>query len=126
MPTPGTARVKDEEPGADPRAELFVVELVLPGCEVRRVGVLLLQGDHLYSRFTADWAAIAPGEDAEVLAAIEDQITADVQRLGAPAVVANLRDTLSNVLRLLDRGHVDFGHPQSDVERFYTEACGSE
>ena len=49
----------------------------LPGRGMQTIGVLLLDAENneLYVRLRRDWSALASEEDAEVLAALEDDLT---------------------------------------------------
>lgn len=82
-------------------ARYFVLSLEMPGEAGVNAGVLLEDpaADRLYVRLRRDWDRIAPGE-AAVLSEIAGDLKAKAAELGARAVLAQMEDTLSNVLRL--------------------------
>jgi len=61
--------------------------------------------DRLWVRLRRDWEEFAP-EEAEVLAAMEYDLTSKAQELGATALLRYLEDTLSNTLLVTDRREV--------------------
>ncbi len=113
------------------RYSLLMVEL--PGRESVTAGVLLEDPaiDRVYIRLRRDWERLAP-EDAEVLAELEDDLSAKAAEEGAAKFFARLEDTLSNTIRVSDRREAiveDFPralarlyreHVQSEVQPFVT------
>jgi SOS-response transcriptional repressor LexA len=114
-------------------ARYMIITLELPGAGRMNAGVLLEDPstDRLWVRLRRDWEDFAP-EEAEVLAAIEYDLTAKAQELGAKELLRYLEDTLSNVLQVTDRREVlvdDFDkalarlyrqHVRTTVQRFVT------
>ena len=99
----------------------------LPGRGVETVGVLLLdpQTDTLHIRLRRDWEAIASGDDAEVLAEIEEDLQAQSLDVGGTAVLERLEDTASLSLRISEREAVavrDFDRKLSDLYREHVPA----
>jgi SOS-response transcriptional repressor LexA len=111
----------------------MILTLELPGTGRMNAGVLLEdpETDRLWVRLRRDWEELAP-EEAEVLAAVEYDLAAKAQELGAKELLRYLEDTLSNVLAVTDRREVlvdDFEralgrlyrqHVQSTVRPFVT------
>ncbi len=114
-------------------ARYMILTLELPGAGLRTAGVLLEDpsSDRLWVRLRRDWEEFAP-EEAEVLAAIEYDLTAKAREMGAAQLLGYLEDTLSNTLLVTDRREVlveDFDralarlyreHVQSTVRPFVT------
>src|SRR5580693_9002298 len=88
-------------------ARFMILQLELPGADRVNAGVLLEDPatDRLWVRLRRDWEEFAP-EEAEVLAAIEYDLTTKAQELGAKELLRYLEDTLSNVLVVTDRRQV--------------------
>jgi SOS-response transcriptional repressor LexA len=115
------------------QARYMILTLELPGTGSMNAGVLLEdpETDRLWVRLRRDWEDFAP-EEAEVLAAMEYDLAAKAQELGAKELLRYLEDTLSNVLSLTERREVlvdDFEralarlyrqHVQSTVRPFVT------
>src|SRR5271154_4161156 len=88
-------------------ASYMIITLELPGAGPLNAGVLLEDPstDRLWVRLRRDWDEFVP-EEAEVLAAMEYDLAAKAQELGAKELLRYLEDTLSNVLVVQDRGEV--------------------
>jgi SOS-response transcriptional repressor LexA len=113
------------------RYSLLTVEL--PGQEPVTAGILLEDPstNRVHIRLRRDWDLIAP-EESEVLAALEDDLSAQAAAQGAAQFFAQLEDTLSNTVRIGDRREVmveDFHralgglyrqHVASEVQAFGT------
>ncbi len=74
--------------------------------------------DRLWVRLRRDWEEFAP-EEAEVLAALEYDLTAKAQELGAKELLRYLEDTLSNVLVVTDRSEVLVDDFERALARLY-------
>lgn len=84
------------------RYSLLTVEL--PGQAAVTAGVLLEdpRADRVLIRMRRDWDLVAP-EEAEVLSALEDDLSAQAAAQGATQFFARLEDTLSNTVRVGER-----------------------
>ena len=83
------------------QARYMILTLELPGTGRINAGVLLEDPptDRLWVRLRRDWDEVAP-EEAEVLSAMEYDLAAKAQEMGATQLLNYLEDTLSNTLRL--------------------------
>jgi SOS-response transcriptional repressor LexA len=104
-------------------AAWWLIEADLPGRAVEPIGVLLLESeaDALHLKLRRDWDAIAGEDDAEVLQALADDLDHKARELGAAALIGLLEDSLSNTIRLSDRGEVLAAHPERALMRLYRE-----
>jgi SOS-response transcriptional repressor LexA len=100
----------------------MILTLELPGTGRINAGVLLEDPitDRLWVRLRRDWEEFAP-EEAEVLAAIEYDLEAKAQELGAKELLRYLEDTLSNVLVVTDRDEVVVGDFERALGRLYRQ-----
>jgi SOS-response transcriptional repressor LexA len=103
-------------------ARYMILTLELPGAGRKNAGVLLEDPstDRLWVRLRRDWEEFAP-EEAEVLAAMEYDLTAKAQEMGATQLLAYLEDTLSNTLLVTDRRDVVVGDFERALARLYRE-----
>ncbi len=103
-------------------ARYMILTLELPGAGRNNAGVLLEDPstDRLWVRLRRDWDEFAP-EEAEVLAAIEDDLTSKAQEMGATQLLGYLEDTLSNTLLVTDRRDVVVGDFERALARLYRE-----
>jgi SOS-response transcriptional repressor LexA len=103
-------------------AQYMIITLELPGVGRVNAGVLLEDpaSDRLWVRLRRDWEEFAP-EEAEVLAAIEYDLAAKAQELGAKELLRYLQDTLSNVLLVTDRREVVVDNFERALGRLYRE-----
>src|SRR5580704_4463923 len=103
-------------------ARYMLITLELPGAGPLNAGVLLEDPatDRLWLRLRRDWEDLAP-EESEVLAAIEYDLTAKAQELGAKELLRYLEDTLSNVLLVTDRRAVLVDNFERALGRLYRE-----
>lgn len=111
-------------------ARFSLLSLELPGREAITAGVLLEDpgNDRLYLRLRRDWTQVAP-EDAEVLLQIEADLRTKADELGASRLMAQLEDSLSNVLRISDRRDVmveGFDHALGRLYRQHVSATVGE
>lgn len=100
----------------------MIITLELPGAGPLNAGVLLEDPstDRLWVRLRRDWDEFVP-EEAEVLAAMEYDLAAKAQELGARELLRYLEDTLSNVLVVEDRGEVLVDDFERALARLYRE-----
>jgi len=100
----------------------MILTLELPGAGRKNAGVLLEDPstDRLWVRLRRDWEEFAP-EEAEVLAAMEYDLTAKAQEMGATQLLGYLEDTLSNTLLVTDRRDVVVGDFERALARLYRE-----
>jgi SOS-response transcriptional repressor LexA len=77
----------------------------LPARGVQTLGVLLLDPENnaLHIRLRRDWNALASDEDAEVLAALEEDLEMQAREQGGEAVLDRLTDWGSGAIRVTDR-----------------------
>jgi SOS-response transcriptional repressor LexA len=103
-------------------AQYMIITLELPGANRVNAGVLLEDPatDRLWVRLRRDWEEFAPDE-AEVLAAIEYDLAAKAQELGAKELLRYLEDTLSNVLMVTDRSEVLIDDFERTLARLYRQ-----
>jgi SOS-response transcriptional repressor LexA len=103
-------------------AQYMIITLELPGADRVNAGVLLEDPatDRLWVRLRRDWEEFAP-EEAEVLAAIEYDLAAKAQELGAKELLRYLEDTLSNVLMVTDRREVLIDDFERTLGRLYRQ-----
>ena len=103
-------------------AQYMIITLELPGADRVNAGVLLEDPatDRLWVRLRRDWEEFAP-EEAEVLAAIEYDLAAKAQELGAKELLRYLEDTLSNVLMVTDRREVLIDDFERTLARLYRQ-----
>lgn len=122
-------------PFATHAAQLYVLELALPGLESEPAGVALLDAasDQLYLRLRRDWDQIVPRdpeidaapiaepyvEDSFVLAHLEADLETKALEFGAGALMAYLEDTLSNVIRIAEPRQVLVGDFERELRRHY-------
>jgi SOS-response transcriptional repressor LexA len=104
------------------RAQYMIVILELPGTGQMNAGVLLEDSatDRLWLRLRRDWEEFAP-EETEVLAALEYDLTAKAQELGAKELLRYLEGSLSNVLLVTDRRDVLVDDFERALSRLYRE-----
>jgi SOS-response transcriptional repressor LexA len=104
------------------QARYMIITLELPGAGRINAGVLLEDPatDRLWVRLRRDWEEFAP-EEAEVLAALEYDLRAKAQELGAKELLRYLEDTLSNVLALTDRSELQIDDFERALARLYRE-----
>ena len=114
-------------------ARYMLLTLELPGTGRMNAGVLLEDPstDRLWVRLRRDWEECAP-EEAEVLSAMEYDLAAKAQEMGATQLLNYLEDVLSNTVQIMDRTDIvveDFEralgrlyrqHVQSTVQPFVT------
>src|SRR5271154_7097223 len=103
-------------------ASYMIITLELPGAGPTNAGVLLEDPatDRLWVRLRRDWEEFAP-EEAEILSALEYDITAKARELGAKALLRYLEDTLSNTLQVTDRREILVDDFERTLSRLYRE-----
>jgi SOS-response transcriptional repressor LexA len=104
------------------QARYMIVTLELPGADPVNAGILLEDPstDRLWVRLRRDWEEFAP-EEAEVLAAMEYDLSSKAQELGAKELMRYLEDTLSNILAVTDRRQVLADDFERALARLYRE-----
>ncbi len=106
-------------------AEYVLLQLALPGKPARNVGVLLLdrKANRLHWRLRADWHALAPPEDAEILALLKQDLASKIQESGGEQFLVALEDQLSNILRLTGRRPIESEDLQAAVHELFRQCC---
>lgn len=101
---------------------LSILAVELPGDGPANAGVLIEDPatDRLYVRLRRDWDQIAP-EEAEVLSALESDLSAKSAEMGAARLLEHLEDTLSNSVRMTDRRNVMVEDFERALARLYRE-----
>lgn len=105
------------------QAYYAVLEAALPGQAPENIGVLLIDpvADRGWVRLRPHFDDIAAPEDAEVLEALEPDISRRLQESGAEAYLQWLEDSLSNVLRVGARQAVEVDAFSRVLDRLYSE-----
>jgi phage repressor protein C with HTH and peptisase S24 domain len=103
-------------------ARYMILTLELPGAGRVNAGVLLEDPstDRLWVRLRRDWEEFAP-EEAEVLQAMEYDLTSKAQEMGAARLLGYLEDSLSNTLQVTDRREVLVEDFERALTRLYRE-----
>jgi SOS-response transcriptional repressor LexA len=112
---------------APKRAEYSLLLADLPGHSLETIGVLLLDPatDTLHLRLRRDWSSVASTEDAEVLAALEDDLASQARERGGAAVLEFLEDAASQSLRVTDREAVTVRSFDKTLRELYREHVSS-
>lgn len=112
---------------APKRAEYSLLLADLPGHSLETIGVLLLDPatDALHVRLRRDWSTVASAEDAEVLAALEDDLVSQARDRGGAAVVEFLESLASQSLRITDREAVTVRNFNKTLMELYREHVSS-
>jgi phage repressor protein C with HTH and peptisase S24 domain len=99
-----------------------ILAVEIPGQAPANAGVLLEdpRTDRLYIRMRRDWDAFAP-EEAEVLSALESDLSAKAQEVGAARLMGLIEDWLSNTLRVSPREVVEVEDFDRTLARLYRE-----
>jgi phage repressor protein C with HTH and peptisase S24 domain len=103
------------------RAEYSILEVCLPGRPAEKFGVLLLDPatDSLYQKLREE-SGPQP-EDAEVLAALSEDLAAKAREMGAAQLMELFEDSLSNTLRVSDRRATIVRSFPAALDRLYNE-----
>jgi SOS-response transcriptional repressor LexA len=109
------------------RAQYSLLLADLPGHSPETIGVLLLDPatDALHVRLRRDWGRVASAEDAEVLAALEDDLTTQARERGGAAVLEFLETVASQSLRVTDREAVIVRSFDKTLGELYREHVSS-
>jgi SOS-response transcriptional repressor LexA len=100
-------------------ANLWVVEVCLPGEAPVAVGVVLADADGGYRmRFRRDWEAFA-GEESEVLEMLAEDFENKAREMGIGEWLRQCEDSLSNVIRITDREEVMVEDLDRATDRLY-------
>ena len=104
-------------------AQYSLLMLALPGSDPVEMGVLLRDPvrDQLHIRLRRDWDRLAPPEDAEVLAGVEDDIARKGVEMGANKLLEGLELDLSNAIRISDRRETMVEDFQRALNRLYRQ-----
>ena len=100
-----------------------LLDAALPEREPQTIGVFLIDPsqDRAWVRMRANYDDLAAPEDAEVLAALEEDIRARAAESGAEALLRSLEDSLSNVLRVSEREAVAVDAFSRVLDRLYDD-----
>ena len=122
------ARVLSFSQFAPNAGEYSLLESHVPGHGSQTVGVLLLdpKSDTLYIRLRRDLDSVASEEDAEVLAALEDDLMLQARERGGRAVLENLESTASNAVRVTDREAISVRDFDKTLNELYREHVPAE
>lgn len=103
-------------------AHYMLITLELPGTGRMNAGVLLEDPstDRLWLRLRRDWEELAP-EEAEVLSALEHDLTIKARELGAKELLRYLEDTLSNILMVGERKEIPIDDYERALGRLYRQ-----
>jgi SOS-response transcriptional repressor LexA len=103
-------------------ARYMILSIEVPGAGRMNAGVLLEDPatDRLWVRLRRDWDNFAPDE-AEVLAAIEYDLSSKAREMGAEQLLQYLEDTLSNALLVTDRREILVEDFERALARLYRE-----
>jgi phage repressor protein C with HTH and peptisase S24 domain len=101
-------------------AQLYLLTLQLSGGVNAGVLLHLPSTGALYLRLRRDWDQIAP-EEAEVLAELQDDLERKSAELGSARLLAQLEDTLSNVLRISEPRDVMVENFERALARLYRQ-----
>lgn len=116
-----SARVLRFSDYAPKPGEFSLLLCELPGHGQETIGVLLLDpaSDTLYIRLRRDWESIANEEDAEVMAELEESLSAWAHDVGAQAVFEKLENDLSVSVRITDREAVTVRNFDKSLSELY-------
>jgi SOS-response transcriptional repressor LexA len=100
-----------------------LLEAALPGRSPRNIGVFLIDPatDRAWVRMLRRYDDLADPGDAEVLQALEEDITRHAAEAGAGQYLRSLEDSLSNVLRVSERQNVAVDAFSRVLGRLYAE-----
>lgn len=100
-----------------------LLEAALPGRSPRNIGVFLIDPatSRAWVRMLRRYDDVAGPDDAEVLQALEEDITRHAAEAGAEQYLRSLEDSLSNVLRVSERQSVAVDAFSRVLDRLYAE-----
>ena len=103
-------------------AEFSVLSFARPGGLIVPIGVLLfdLNGQQLLVRCRQDWDSVAEGDDAEVLAALSDDLVQVARNLGAVKLLDYLEDTLSHSIQISTRQRIETTNVEDALDELYS------
>lgn len=103
-------------------ARYMLLSLEIPGAGRMNAGVLLEDPatDRLWVRLRRDWDQFAP-EEAEVLSAMEYDLSSKAREMGAAQLLGYLEDTLSNAVQVTDRREIPVEDFDRALARLYRE-----
>jgi hypothetical protein len=108
--------------------QFSVLELALPGQPVTPAGILLFDpaANELSCKLRDDWESLGADEDdAEYLAALEDDFQLRIRESGAEAFLVALEDSLSGLLRISDREPVAVTNAPRTLQRLFDKHVDS-
>jgi len=110
------------------RGEYVRLQLALPGRPVHDVGILLIDADPESSRHALrlrpQWEDLADPDDAEYLAALEQDFEVKIAEIGARGLLESWEDSLSHVLRVSDRETVPVDSFSRVADRLFVKHVG--
>jgi hypothetical protein len=88
-----------------PQKTYSILQFVPPGGGPATIGVIVFDPvvPRLVFRLREDWATLNAPDDAEVLAALSDDLYEQAKIMGAEALLLYLEDTLSNTILISER-----------------------
>lgn len=104
------------------RAQVWVVEVCLPGESSQPAGIVLAdeESGEYRVRFRRDWDSIAP-EESEVLSVLAEDFESKLREQGVEAWMKQCEDQFSNTVRITDRESVIVENLDKGVERLYNK-----
>lgn len=108
-------------PASTRRGEFLLLTVHPPGEAGIAAGVLLFDrsSNRVYLKTVAQWPAALPREDREVLMAIAEELEGRAAEEPGDALLAEIEDKFSHLLRVSDRESVLLGNPERDLERLF-------
>jgi len=101
----------------------YVLQAELPGGDLVPIGLLLEnpERDELHVRLRRDLDSLAEAEDAEVLAALAQDLRGKSVEMGASALLRSLEDSLSNAIQMTNRQAVEVGNFEWSLNQLFRE-----
>jgi SOS-response transcriptional repressor LexA len=118
---PGGVGASGTAPVSTRQGVFLLLTLHPPGEAGVPAGVLLLDRDanRLYLKTVPQWPMSLPREDREVLVAMAEELESRAAVEPGDALLNELEDTFSHMLRVSDRESVLLGNPERDLERLF-------
>jgi hypothetical protein len=102
--------------------EFSILYFAAPGKPARPVGILLLdQTGRLRVQLVDRWDFITEELDREYMQEISKDIAAQADTMGGRELLDYFESTLSNILRISDRGQVETEDPDLALEMLYRQ-----
>jgi len=101
----------------------YVLQQELPGGDLVPIGLLLEnpERNELHLRLLRDLNALTKAEDAEVLAALSQDLRGKATEMGARALLRSLEDSVSNAIRITDRRAVEISNFEWSLNQLFRE-----